>query len=199
MQWMNSHQLEKAHTDENFRRVFAECYGLSLAMTRAVTEPGYNPPHELGDSVALTDEGQEWARVACQSIEGLTPSLAKLAVFCVLYDLDLLVDVAHTDRTTMRSVLGHEAQVGRLRYPWVFRHDLYDRYFVEFAIQTDQETTRGNATRCVPVGTGPCWTTRAAPVRDLEVPAAPERGPPLALLRPFVPGIAPCETHASAH
>jgi len=138
MQWMNSHQLEKAYADENFRRVFAECYGLTLAMTRAVTQPGYDPPHELSDSVALTDEGQEWARVACHSIEGLPSSLAKLAVFCILYDLELLVDVVHTDRNTMRRVLGQEAQEGRLRYPWVFRHDLYDRYFLEFPIQTDQ-------------------------------------------------------------
>lgn len=138
-------QLKAEYPDTEWRRKFAAVCDLieilgdcSIADTYTISDP-------LNEAVTLTPAG---AAVRDRLIrkEKIAPKEAKLMCFLTLGHDELYVDIEKVSLEKLESAVDGEIRANRIRFPFIFGRELYDKYAETFEDERDvltaEETQR---------------------------------------------------------
>ncbi|MEI2404455.1 hypothetical protein, partial [Niallia taxi] len=92
----------------------------------------FKPVSIFGDSIVLTQKGEQIALTLLSYGDQLTVSEYKLAIFSIFYENEYLIDIEKTDLTKLKGAFSNEMLNGHIRYPWIYERNLYDRFFDNF-------------------------------------------------------------------
>ena len=131
MSTLNCKQLEEKYEGNlEFTQQFERLFTLRELLTNCLVHDNYIPPREFGESIVLSEHGnelfQELANVSAFSAE----HDAKLAIFLKFFHDDLFIDVEKCNADQIQDLIDREVSGGNgIRYPWLFDRELYDKYF----------------------------------------------------------------------
>src|SRR5436309_10699210 len=121
-------KLKNTFPDERSRAKILELYALSMLFKRGVRFPGFELT-TLNGAIKLNSEGLKVSELLQKKYPGSSPAVSNFAVFMTFAHNRLLVDIENTDSGAIAVELADSIRSGRIKYPWVFGHDLYDRAF----------------------------------------------------------------------
>lgn len=146
---MSKEQLLEKYSDADWRERFMRIYDLTEMLSECIIRENYTVPDELNNAIALTDYGnQYWQELRRQfpskshgvttspSAKGapvkgperhLTPNVARLMCLLTLTHVDVLIDVMATDVEKIEASINAQILSGKIRFPFVFGRELYDR------------------------------------------------------------------------
>jgi len=102
-------------------------FALSSFWATARLPVDYITANEWGEVIVLTDAGADFlknfATVAPYSVAD-----QRVALFCIFYYHDLLIDVDRTDLGAALTLMSKETAELRIRWPFVFGRQVYDKF-----------------------------------------------------------------------
>lgn len=114
-----------------FCNKFVHLFSCKDFFGQGIRKKAYTPDAQLTSAIAFTAEGEKLVDTV-QGSHGVSLDEARFIVFLVFAHDELLVEVEETDTSTVEKVLNAELLSGKIRFPWVFEHELYDRAFQLF-------------------------------------------------------------------
>lgn len=145
---MSKEQLLKRYADTQWRERFLRIYDLTEMLSESIIRETYTVPDELNNAIVLTEYGSQYfqqltlkfptkpganASPGSKGVNGkgkdrhLTPNVARLMCFLTLTHVDVLVDVMATDLEKIEASINSQLLAGKIRFPFVFGRELYDR------------------------------------------------------------------------
>lgn len=104
-------------------------YGLSLLTTHCFLPNGFAYPEDIVQAVVLTDAGRDLVGQVMATDASVERASATVAVAGLWSGREgLLVDVEKTDNSRWEGALSLAVASGDVRYPWVFRRELHDKF-----------------------------------------------------------------------
>lgn len=114
------------------RRSLIELFSIRQFIRYGLRTQDFVISQEAIDGISLTPLGQELHNRLLARYGTVPEGLGKFGVFLTFHHQDLFVDVERTQSGPLRELIHTNILGGRLRYPWVFDHMLYDRAFEHF-------------------------------------------------------------------
>jgi hypothetical protein len=130
-------QIRQRFGAQFFEEGFGHAFALCTLFRAALWTEGFELPSSVAAAIVLSPEGDVWSDRLLNQVQGLTQAESRFAVFLDFYQQELLVDPAKTDSKAIEAFLSSELQSGRMRFPWIGDHLLYERFFDQVRRQTD--------------------------------------------------------------
>lgn len=146
---MSKEQLLATYADMEWRERFLRIYDLTEMLSECIIRESYAVPDEMNNAIVLTEYGnrywQELRRKFPSKGQGaapppvgkgaatkaaerqLTPNVARLMCLLTLTHVDVLIDVMATDVDKIEASIHGQILTGKIRFPFVFGRELYDR------------------------------------------------------------------------
>ena len=137
MSWKNQHELILEYTDSKFIELFTTSFAVSYFLERGIVDDGYTPPQNLDKTIVLTESGNNLINKLKEESPDTSLSDLHLAVFIKFYHQDLFVDIYKSDIDYLKELLSNEITAKKIKFPWVYARDLYDRFFSMFDNNTN--------------------------------------------------------------
>jgi hypothetical protein len=138
MTWRDAFALEGKYGTGQFRERASELLSLSRLYRHALMSRDYSPARDFVDAVAVKAEGNEFVERARTTFSEAKPEDLTAAAFMAFYHQELWIDPEASDAETILRILSTEIRGNNIRYPWIFRHDLYDRFFSLYPPYTEK-------------------------------------------------------------
>jgi hypothetical protein len=123
-------ELKQQYPQIDIQKRILELRALGTLMGKSIIVPKYKVPLALHEPIAFTASGNELVRGLASS-RSVNWGELRLAVFLRLYHDDLFIDPEKTDIAGIRKALSKEIQAGKVKYPFIFGRELYDKAFEE--------------------------------------------------------------------
>lgn len=145
----------------------------------SILPPGYDPPSEMANAIALTDAG----RAAADSVGGailstLTDAQRSLVMLAVFAWDEMFIDPQESDLPLLVSLTSQELCSLRVRHPFTFRSPVQGRFYELFTpniseLSADQtmrllETTEQGVSHVGPYTAGPMGVVESLAWRDFR-------------------------------
>ena len=127
--WRSGPEIEKELAQSTCIDSIRKAAALRTFLRHALPTKGYKAAAEWRVVVSLTPAGEEALRLSGIS-SGQDVELADIhmAIFCLFYHHELLVDCAKCDLKALQRLVNTELLSGRLRWPHQFGRLLYDKF-----------------------------------------------------------------------
>ncbi len=125
----SSLELSQIYRDDHELAQIVRLYSLSRLFSGATRLHGFTLSDELDKAIVLNPQGEEavaWLRLEYPEIPSI---VARFATFLKFGHRRTLIDLYATDPEPIASQLRQSIKAGKVRYPWIFGHLLYDRAF----------------------------------------------------------------------
>lgn len=123
-------ELKQRYPQTDIQKKILELRALGTLMGHSIVVPKYKVPPALHEPIAFTAAGNELVRSLASS-RSVNWGELRLAVFLRLYHDDLFVDPETTDIDGIRKGLSEEVKIGKVKHPFIFGRELYDKAFEE--------------------------------------------------------------------
>ena len=123
---LNAKQLEVKYSDRVLQKNIFDLYSLNDLLAECIITDGYKVPNDLFQPIVLTDYGHEVYLQLRRKNVGHADSV--LLCFLQFFHLDLIVDVAKTDRDAIVSSIHSQIVDGRMLFPFTYGRTLYDKF-----------------------------------------------------------------------
>ena len=120
-------ELKVDYPDPEWRKKFVRMCDLIEVLGDCIISDEYTISDSLNDAIFLNQHGTA-VRDRLIRKEGVAPKEAKLMCFLSLGDDQLFVDVDRCDLDQLLAAVNSEFEEQRIRFPFIFGRDLYDRY-----------------------------------------------------------------------
>ncbi|MFI9796094.1 hypothetical protein [Streptomyces sp. NPDC052302] len=123
-------ELRQLYPGEEVRRSILELNALGRLMADCIVVPKYKVPASLHEAIVFTEAGNQLVR-GLSSSRSVNWGELRVAVFIKLFHDELFVDPIETSIEDIRRGLSSEIRAGKVKYPFIFGRDLYDKAFDE--------------------------------------------------------------------
>ncbi|QWS33685.1 hypothetical protein [Curtobacterium aetherium] len=189
MSKLSKKQLLNKYPDQNWRERFIRLGNLSDLLGDCIIRGDYTVPDELNQAIALSGYGDKVFKSLLQKNglkqnakspqDAIKPNDARLMCFLTFTHTDVLVDIERTDIDAIERSIGSQILAGRIRYPFIFGRELYDRAADLFPtergrlnIDETDDLLEGTSIGVMQSGdyvTGPYGLLRSSASRDVPV------------------------------
>jgi hypothetical protein len=129
MTWRNAITLESEFGTGEFRQQAADLYTLSRFYSQALPSRDYCPPRELSNAIVVTPAAAEYIELARTQFPEARAEELTFAAFVKFFHHDIWIDPIASDTQRILQFLDDDILGSRIRFPWIFKHELYDRFF----------------------------------------------------------------------
>jgi hypothetical protein len=159
-------------TDDNSES-YGRFYVLRPILTNCILPTGYSFPTDFGNSLSLTELGNEWLNRLRDKFPDLSDSDGKAALFGEFAIEDqFLIDFESSDFERFYAALDHECRGGTpIRFPYVYGRELDDAYINIFGHEPRQRLTHEETIQLLdisPAGVFQKGTTTIGPLGLVE-------------------------------
>ncbi|MCI3225414.1 hypothetical protein [Streptomyces sp. NP-1717] len=124
-------ELKSRYSDPEEQKKLLRLFGLRSLMTNSILPNRYKVPSALHDPIILTPAGDELCKRLMRIRNFKWPDV-RLACFLEFYHDELFVDHLQTDIPALTAALNVEITEGRIRHPYVWGRELYDKAYEIF-------------------------------------------------------------------
>lgn len=189
MSKLSKQQLLDKYPDSEWRERFIRLGNLSDLLGDCVIRGDYTVPDELNQAISLSAYGDKVFKSVIQKYglkqntkspqDAIKPNDARLMCFLTFTHIDVLVDVEKTDIDAIERSISTQILTGKIRYPFIFGRELYDRAADLFPTERGRlnldetdDLLSGTSIGVMQLGdyvTGPFGLMRSAASRDVPV------------------------------
>ncbi|MCU4845319.1 hypothetical protein OB969_14250 [Bacillus cereus] len=126
------HHVYTEKKDEWKMEDLSELFILSDFLNKSIVSSEYEPNDLFGEAINLTEHGEQIAKRIRKENDIIEKNI-KLGMFRVFYDGEFLIDCNRTDIKKLKMAFSQEIIEGKIKYPWTFERQLYDRFFELFS------------------------------------------------------------------
>jgi hypothetical protein len=123
-------ELREMYPDAETRSRILELNALGFLMAGSIVGPKYRIPAHLHEPIVFTPTGESLVRGLGNS-RSVSWGEQRMAVFLSLFHDELFVDPSATDIDAIRKGLSREIRDGKIKHPFIFDRELYDKAYDE--------------------------------------------------------------------
>ncbi|MFZ1005516.1 MAG: hypothetical protein WAN65_01685 [Candidatus Sulfotelmatobacter sp.] len=134
--------MEDIYSDAPSRAKIVQLFALSVLFNRGVRISPFPISDLLANAIVPSAEGQELVEALLAQNPKADRNAAIFALFLAFGHTQVLLDLSLTDTAAIERELESCCEAGRIRYPWIYGHVLYDAAFKFSEIRDELSTTQ---------------------------------------------------------
>lgn len=127
MRSRSAEELHRNYADADWRKKFVHLCDLVEVLADCTIADAYTISDALNDAIQLSPAGVSMRDRLIRK-EGVLAKEAKLMCFLTVGHEEIYIDVARSNIDELAAAIDGELAQGKLRFPFIFGRDLYDRY-----------------------------------------------------------------------
>lgn len=129
--------LKKQLKNPSFLKNIKDLYAIKVALSNCIFVDN-DFFEKIAFELPLTASGQKLFKFLKKQNKGCKEDLIRLAIFIDFYHEELYVDVLSTDVSSIQNQFSDWITKNKIKFPWIYGRELYDKYFKEFEDQSSE-------------------------------------------------------------